>query len=412
MQQGDMTPVSWPSDSLTRVPFRLYCDRDQYALEQERIFNGPTWNYLCLAAELPRPGDYLVSGVGEASVIVARAPAGELNAFVNRCAHRGSLLCLKRRGHAENITCVYHGWSYDLAGQLTGVSFERGVKRQGGMPAEFKRSEHNLRRLRIAEFCGLVFGSFDDGASELESYLGPDIAARIRRVLTKPVKVLGRTTQMLPNNWKLYLENVKDSYHASILHLFFTTFEINRLTQKGAIVIDDSGGHHVSYSVADQAADNTAYRQQALRSNKDGYRLEDPSVVEAVDEFGDGITMQILTVFPGFVMQQHLNSIAVRQLLPRGVDRSELVWTILGFEDDDHVMTERRLKQANLVGPAGYISMEDGAVGGFVQRAVRGLEEDSGVLMMGGSDARSQEFRTTEASVRGFWKKYRSLMGA
>jgi len=412
MQQGDMTPVAWPSDSLTRVPFGLYCNRDQYALEQERIFNGPTWNYLCLAAELPRPGDYLVSGVGEASVIVARAPAGELNAFVNRCAHRGSLLCLKRRGHAENITCVYHGWSYDLAGQLTGVSFERGVKRQGGMPAEFKRSEHNLRRLRIAEFCGLVFGSFDDGASELESYLGPDIAARIRRVLTKPVKVLGRTTQMLPNNWKLYLENVKDSYHASILHLFFTTFEINRLTQKGAIVIDDSGGHHVSYSVADQAADNSAYRQQALRSNKDGYRLEDSSVVEAVDEFGDGITMQILTVFPGFVLQQHLNSIAVRQLLPRGVDRSELVWTILGFEDDDHVMTERRLKQANLVGPAGYISMEDGAVGGFVQRAVRGLEEDSGVLMMGGSDARSQEFRTTEASVRGFWKKYRSLMGA
>ena len=411
MQQGDMTPVAWPSDSLTRVPFGLYCNRDQYALEQERIFNGPTWNYLCLAAELPRPGDYLVSGVGEASVIVARAPAGELNAFVNRCAHRGSLLCLKRRGHAENITCVYHGWSYDLAGQLTGVSFERGVKRQGGMPAEFKRSEHNLRRLRIAEFCGLVFGSFDDGASELESYLGPDIAARIRRVLTKPVKVLGRTTQMLPNNWKLYLENVKDSYHASILHLFFTTFEINRLTQKGAIVIDDSGGHHVSYSVADQAADNSAYRQQALRSNKDGYRLEDSSVVEAVDEFGDGITMQILTVFPGFVLQQHLNSIAVRQLLPRGVDRSELVWTILGFEDDDHVMTERRLKQANLVGPAGYISMEDGAVGGFVQRAVLGLEEDSGVLMMGGSDARSQEFRTTEASVRGFWKKYRSLMG-
>jgi anthranilate 1,2-dioxygenase large subunit len=135
-------------------------------------------------------------------------------------------------------------------------------------------------------------------------------------------------------------------------------------------------------------------------------------VVEAVDEFGDGITMQILTVFPGFVLQQHLNSIAVRQLLPRGVDRSELVWTILGFKDDDAAMTERRLKQANLVGPAGYISMEDGAVGGFVQRAVCGSDEEAGVLMMGGTEARSQPFRATEASVRGFWKKYRSLMGA
>ena len=414
MQQRNpiSNPVTWPSESLTRVPFRVYCDAEQYAMEQERIFKGPTWNYLCLAAELPRPGDYLVTGVGEASVVVARAATGEINAFVNRCAHRGSLLCLKRRGHADNITCVYHGWSYDLAGNLTGVAFERGVRRQGGMPAEFKRAEHNLRKLKIAEFCGLVFGSFDEGSPDFESYLGDEIAARIRRVLKRPVKVLGRTTQMLPNNWKLYLENVKDSYHASILHLFFTTFEINRLTQKGAIVIDDSGGHHASYSVVDRAADNTDYRAQALRSNKDDFRLEDSSVVEGLDEIGDGITMQILTVFPGFVLQQHLNSIAVRQLLPRGVDRSELVWTLLGFEDDDAAMTERRLKQANLVGPAGYISMEDGAVGGFIQRAIGGMTDDSGVLMMGGTEARSQPFRTTEASVRGFWKKYRTLMGA
>jgi len=407
-----INPVSWPSSNVTLVPFRLYCDADQYALEQERIFKGPTWNYLCLAAELPKPGDYLVTGVGETSIVVARATTGELHAFVNRCAHRGSLLCLKRRGNAGGITCVYHGWSYDLAGNLTGVAFERGVKRQGGMPEDFKRSEHNLRKLRVAEFSGLVFGSFDEHAPDFESYLGTEIAARIRRVLKRPVKVLGRTTQVLPNNWKLYFENVKDSYHASILHLFFTTFEINRLNQKGGIIIDDSGGHHVSYSIMDRAVDNADYKQQALRSSKDEYRLEDASVVDAIDEFGDRVMMQILTVFPGFVLQQHLNSIAIRQLLPRGVDRSELVWTIIGFEDDDAGMTERRLKQANLVGPAGYISMEDGAVGGFVQRAVRGVEEDAGLLMMGGADARSQQFRATEASVRGFWKKYRALMGA
>src|SRR5262249_55492186 len=148
---------------------------------------------------------------------------------------------------------------------------------------------------------------------------------------------------------------------------------------------------------------------QALRSSAE-YRLEEPAVVEGVDEFGDGVMMQILTVFPGLVLQQHLNSIAVRHLQPRGVDRSELVWTILGFEHDDAEMTERRLKQANLVGPAGYISMEDGAVPGFVQRALRGVEEGAAILMMGGSDARSQSFRATEASVRGFWKKYRELM--
>jgi len=411
---GQAAPaIAWPSSGLTAVPFRLYTDTHQYAREQELIFKGATWNYLCLTVEVANPGDYVVSSVGETPVVVARNRNGELHAFVNRCAHRGALLCLKRRGNADNgITCVYHGWSYDLDGNLTGVAFERGVKRQGGMPKDFKRSEHNLRALRLVEFCGLVFGSFDAHAPAFEDYLGPEIAARIRRVLKRPLKVLGRTTQGLPNNWKLYVENVKDSYHASILHLFFTTFEINRLNQKGGIIVDDSGGHHVSYSMVDRAIDNAEYTSQALRSSKDDYRLEDPTVVEAFDEFGDGITLQILTVFPGFVLQQHLNSIAVRQLIPRGVDRSELVWTILGFADDDAAMTERRLKQANLVGPAGYISMEDGAVGGFVQRAVRGIDEDSGLLMMGGADACSQPFRATEASVRGFWKKYRALMGA
>ena len=404
--------VSWPSGGNTLVPFRLYTDADQYALEQERIFKGPTWNYLCLAAEVPDPGDYLVTSVGETPVVVTRNEKGELHAFVNRCAHRGSLLCLQRRGNARSITCVYHGWSYDLEGRLTGVAFEHGVKRQGGMPEDFKRSEHNLRKLKIADFCGLVFGTFDESVPDFDSYVGPEGAARIRRVLKSPVRVLGRTTQVLPNNWKLYFENVKDTYHASILHLFFTTFEINRLNQKGGVIIDDSGGHHVSYSMMDRTADNADYKREALRSSKDDYRLEDPSLLESFDEFRDGIMMQILTVFPGFVLQQHLNSIAIRQLLPRGIDRCELVWTILGFADDDAAMTERRLKQANLVGPAGYISMEDGAVGGFVQRAVSGLDEDAGLLMMGGSDARSQAFRATEASVRGFWKKYRALMGA
>src|SRR5919198_62933 len=177
--------VSWPSNSVTAVPFRLYTDADQYVLEQERIFKGPTWNYLCLAVEVANPGDYLVSSVGETAVVVARNQKGELHAFVNRCAHRGSLLCLKRRGKTHGITCVYHGWSYDLDGNLTGVAFQRGVKRQGGMPEDFQPSEHNLRKLKLVEFCGLIFGSFDEHVADFEAYLGPEIAERIRRVLNR-----------------------------------------------------------------------------------------------------------------------------------------------------------------------------------------------------------------------------------
>lgn len=402
--------VQWPSDKVTYVPFKVYTDQDQYRLEQERLLKGPTWNYLCLDAELPEPNSFVVSRIGETPIVVTRDEDGTLNGFVNRCAHRGSLLCLKQRGKAKNITCVYHAWSYDLKGQLTGVAFQRGVKRQGGMPESFKKAEHNLRRIKVTEFSGLIFGSFADDVPDIEDYLGEDIAQRIRRVLNRPVRILGRNTQILNNNWKLYMENTKDSYHASILHTFFTTFELNRLNQKGGIIVDDSGGNHVSYSMIDPSLGNEDYGKQKIRSANDNYRLADPSLLDGVDEYGDGVTLQILTVFPGFVLQQIQNAIAVRQIVPTGVDTTELGWTYIGFEDDDAAMVERRLKQANLAGPAGYISMEDGAVGAFVQRAIQGTDEDDSVVLMGGETAESQPFRATETSVRGFWKKYRTLM--
>ncbi|MBL4801109.1 MAG: hypothetical protein JKY45_04390 [Emcibacter sp.] len=107
-------------------------------------------------------------------------------------------------------------------------------------------------------------------------------------------------------------------------------------------------------------------------------------MLESFDEFGDDITLQILTVFPGFVLQQIFNSVVVRQIVPCGVDKMELHWTYLGFEGDTPEQTKIRLKQANLVGPAGFISMEDGCVGNFVQRGIKGASQEFAVLEMGG----------------------------
>src|SRR4051794_12549370 len=134
--KGINGPVPFPSNAPSDVPFRVYTDPEQYRLEQERIFKGPTWNYLCLAGEIPNPGDWAATTLGEGAVIVARRPDGAVSAWVNRCAHRGNLLCLTNKGHGKEIPCIYHGWSYDLEGRLPGVAFERGVKRQGGMPPE------------------------------------------------------------------------------------------------------------------------------------------------------------------------------------------------------------------------------------------------------------------------------------
>jgi terephthalate 1,2-dioxygenase oxygenase component alpha subunit len=294
---------------------------------------------------------------------------------------------------------------------LTGVAFRRGIAGKGGMPADFDLAQHHIRALRVASFAGIVFGTFSAAAPPLETYLGPEIARRIRRVMRKPLALLGYNHQRLPNNWKLYAENVRDSYHASLLHLFFTTFRLNRLSQEGGIVVDDSGGHHVSYSKMATDQPSADYDGAALRAKRDGYRLADPSLIAGCDEFGDGITLQILSVFPGFVLQQIQNSLAVRQILPKGVSETELVWTYFGFEDDDEALRRMRIKQANLVGPGGYVSMEDGAVGGFIERALTGAGAASSVVAMGGDGVASADTRATEAAVRGFWKAYRAHMG-
>ena len=402
--------IHWAGPGLTRVPFEVYTDTSTAQQEQARIFRGATWNYLCLDAELPAAGSYRTTFVGETPVVVVKDDDGEIYAFENRCAHRGALIALEKSGRAESFQCVYHAWSYNRQGDLTGVAFEKGVKGQGGMPPTFCKEEHGPRKLRVAVFCGLVFGSFDDDVPPIEEYLGDEICQRIERVLGRPVQVIGRFTQALPNNWKLYVENVKDSYHASLLHLFFTTFELNRLSQKGGVIVDESGGHHVSYSMIDKSSADASYKEQGLRSHTDRYRLKDTTVLEGFPEFDDGVTLQILSVFPGFVLQQIQNCLAVRQVLPKEQDRTELNWTYIGYADDTPEQRTVRLKQLNLVGPAGFISMEDGAVGGFVQRGIAGATEHSAIIEMGGDSASSSEGRATEASVRGFWKAWRQHM--
>jgi anthranilate 1,2-dioxygenase large subunit/terephthalate 1,2-dioxygenase oxygenase component alpha subunit len=404
--------IHWKGPGLTRVPYDLYTDPATAQQEQERIYRGATWNYLCLEAELAGAGSYRTTHVGDTPVVVVKDADGEIYAFENRCAHRGALIALEKSGTVQNFQCVYHAWSYNLQGDLTGVAFEKGVKGKGGMPEGFCKEDHGPRKLRIAVYCGLVFGSFSEDVPAIEEYLGDEICARIERVLHKPVEVIGRFTQALPNNWKLYFENVKDSYHASLLHLFFTTFELNRLSQKGGVIVDESGGHHVSYSMIDPGAADASYKEQGLRSDDSRYRLKDTTVLQGFQEWDDGITLQILSVFPGFVLQQIQNCLAVRQVLPKGQDRSELNWTYIGFTDDTPEQRKVRLKQLNLVGPAGFISMEDGAVGGFVQRGIAGAQGLEAIVEMGGETTASSDGRATETSVRGFWKAYRHHMEA
>jgi phenylpropionate dioxygenase-like ring-hydroxylating dioxygenase large terminal subunit len=343
---------------------------------------------------------------------VLRDEAGAVGALVNRCAHRGNLVCIKRGGNAERLTCVYHNWTYDLHGSLKSVAFGKGVGKKGGMPADFDPAKHGLRRLRAATYRGLVFATFSDAAAPLADYLGAEMRANIDRVVGRRMCVLGTYSQYMRNNWKLYMENVRDSYHASLLHLFFTTFRLNRLSMTGGIKLSDRGWHHISYSIAATDREEEEYAEGKLRSVNDGFRLADRRLLDQWPEYPCGTTLAIQSIFPNFVVQQTSNSIALRLCLPKGPEGCELLWWLLGAEDDTADQRRMRIAQSNLVGPGGLISMEDGVIGSWVQRATKGERADSALLQMGGRTVEpSENSRATEVSIRGFWNGYRDLMG-
>jgi phenylpropionate dioxygenase-like ring-hydroxylating dioxygenase large terminal subunit len=233
----------------------------------------------------------------------------------------------------------------------------------------------------------------------------------LARIFQRPIRVLGRYSQFMHNNWKLYMENVKDTYHASILHLFLTTFGLNRLSMEGGLEVSPCGGHHLSWSkrTSEQLA-GTEYAQGTLRAMQQDFQLADPRLLQTWPEFPDGITNAIQGLFPTLVVQQIQNSLALRLLVPQGVDACELHWLLFGYADDTPEQAEMRLLQSNLVGPAGLISMEDGMIGNWIQRTIAQAPEQTAVLEMGGRDVTRQGSRVSEASVRGFWQAYRTLM--
>ena len=165
----------------------------------------------------------------------------------------------------------------------------------------------------------------------------------------------------------------------------------------------------MSSTIAPADADDKSYA--GMRSASDDYKLEDTSLIDVVDEHPDRIRQHIVTVFPNFVVQKTQNAMALRFFTPVGVDRTNLEWIYFGYADDTAEMRRRRLRHLNLGGPAGFVSMEDGCVGGFVERGIATAETDASIVAMGGGGIESQPTRATEAAVRGFWSLWRGMVG-
>ena len=134
--QPETATREWP-DAGNLVPNSV-CTTDPqiFARELDRVFGASDWLYVCLETEIPNPGDFKRSQLGNREVIAVRGTDGAINVLVNRCAHRSMQVCTASRGSAKEFVCPYHQWTYDLGGNLLGIPFRRGYRGQGGMPAD------------------------------------------------------------------------------------------------------------------------------------------------------------------------------------------------------------------------------------------------------------------------------------
>ena len=406
--------IHWESTGTSRIPFEVYTDAAIHSKELDRFFYRNHWCYVGLEAEIPNIGDFKRTVVGERSVIMARGEDGGINVVENICAHRGMAFCRERHGNRKEFVCPYHQWSYTLQGNLQGVPFRRGVKQEGkvngGMPADFDPAEHGLNKLAVAARGGVVFASFDHDIESLEDFMGPVILEYFDRLFNgRKLKILGYNRQRIPGNWKLMQENIKDPYHPGLLHTWFVTFGLWRADNKSRLVMDRLHRHAAMISTRGAAGKSGQVTQ--VSSFKETMQLHDPRFLDIVPEpWWGGPTAVMITLFPSLILQQQVNSVSTRHIQPDGHGAFNFVWTHFGFEDDTEETTQRRLRQANLFGPAGFVSADDGEVIEFSQQAFESRPLHHTLVEQGGREVGDTDHMVTETLIRGMYEYWRKVM--
>jgi phenylpropionate dioxygenase-like ring-hydroxylating dioxygenase large terminal subunit len=188
-----------------------YASRDWFRKEWTHMWMR-TWQIGGMACQAPQPGDYLVADLGSESILIIRQNTGRFRAFYNVCPHRGTRLLAGPDGCAEIITCPYHGWQFDRAGNVIAVPAPEDFKQ--GDP----RKKLHLAEVRCEELFGLVWFNMDPKASVLAACLGDAVVDEIGSYhMEKMVRVLNMTAEA-ECNWKLITDNFNEAYHVQILH--------------------------------------------------------------------------------------------------------------------------------------------------------------------------------------------------
>ena len=260
----------------------------------------------------------------------------------------------------------------------------------------------------------MIFASYSDEVEALEEYLTPAILADFDTVFPGKLKIHGYYRNELPCNWKMYHENLKDPYHATLLHSFLVVFGLLVAGNKSAMLVDTVHGRHGTMASAkseDKYASVSEENKKEMRSFHDGLHLQDDRFLEFVKEFDSPWSVTMQTIWPNLIVQREMNTLGVRQIVPNRPDSMIMQWTMFGYEDDTPEMERHRLRQGNLMGPAGFLGLEDNEAMKFVQEGVRRASTDVNVLKLESGKQGTSNTLISEAAIRSMYSYYRGVMG-
>lgn len=228
------------SEGLYRHKRESFTNPELFELEMKHIFEN-NWVYLAHESQITEVNDYFTTHIGRQSVFIARNKAGELNAFINSCSHRGAQLCRYKKGNKSTYTCPFHGWTFNNSGKLLKVKDGKGA----GYPEQFNtEGSHDLKKVaRFESYKGFLFGSLNPDSSSLEDYLGDTI-----KIIDQMVDqaefglevVKGASSYTYEANWKMQMENGADGYHVSSVHWNYVATMGNR-KEDGVKAVDPNG---------------------------------------------------------------------------------------------------------------------------------------------------------------------------
>jgi fatty-acyl-CoA synthase len=394
----------------------LYTDPAVYQAELERIWYR-TWVFVGHESEVPEAGDYVLKSIGPQSVIMSRDKAGRIHLLLNRCTHRGNLVCDAERGNSSAFRCPYHGWTFSNAGALLGYPFSSGY---GGREL---KAELGLGRVpRIDSYQGFVFGSFAEEGPTLAEHLGAAAEAFDRLVQLSPEGKVALTAGWLKHkvkaNWKMLLENETDGYHPQFVHASIFSVAGSGIGdlygEKSLAVSRDLGGGHTENDLRPE------FRRLGRPLGWFGTTPERlPDYVARMRQAYGEAAEEILVdgsphvmVFPNLFIAE----IQLFVIQPLAVD--ETVQHVTAVQLQGAPDMNRRMLQQTIgsVGPAGLLLADDSEIYERNQRGVQALRPEWLVLKRGLHRERLDENghlvgdATDEVPIRAIWRHYRSLM--